>query len=156
MGLEVVVSCIFWSISMMCRNCKKKWWKSAITLSLGNVMTSGAQVRCKGIEATLYYCIKFLSSIVNSLWFLAEKWVKILIVPSFWLKFDDVTVRLSLIVLSRSFLRNLPWYCFTSCQNLLRLNVIFMIRKGSQLLLNGGGCCHPPAPSLCLILEPRR
>ena len=30
----------------------------------------------------------------------AIKWVKIRIVPSFWLKFDDVTVTLSLAVLS--------------------------------------------------------
>ena len=34
-----------------------------------------------------------------------QKWVKILIVPSFQLKFDDVTVMLSLIVLSRFFLQ---------------------------------------------------
>ena len=34
-----------------------------------------------------------------------QKWVKILIVPLFWLKFDDVTVTLSLIVLSRIFLQ---------------------------------------------------
>ena len=56
-GLEVLVLCAFWSISTICRNCKKKWWKSAITLSLGNVMTSKAQVRCKSIEATLLYQI---------------------------------------------------------------------------------------------------
>ena len=31
--------------------------KSAITLSLGNVMTSKAHVRCKSIEATLLYQI---------------------------------------------------------------------------------------------------
>ena len=34
---------------------------------------------------------------------LAKTWVKILIVPSFWLKFDDATVMLSLIVLSGIF-----------------------------------------------------
>ena len=34
-----------------------------------------------------------------------QKWVKTLIVPSFQLKFDDVTVMLSLIVLSRIFLQ---------------------------------------------------
>ena len=34
-----------------------------------------------------------------------QKWVKILIVPSFRLKFDDVIVMLSLIVLSRLFLQ---------------------------------------------------
>ena len=39
--------------------------------------------------------------------FLAKKWVKILIVPSFRLKFDDVTVTWSLIVLSLAFLINL-------------------------------------------------
>ena len=66
--------------------------KSAITLSFGNVMTSKAQVRCKVTEATL-----LLPG------FLAKKWVKILIVPAFRLKLDDVTVSLSLIVLSRFF-----------------------------------------------------
>ena len=34
-----------------------------------------------------------------------QKWVKILIVPLFRLKFDDVTVKLSLIVLSQIFLQ---------------------------------------------------
>ena len=56
-GLEVVVLCTFCSISTICRNCKKKLRKSAITLSLDNVMTSEAQIRCKSIEATLLYRI---------------------------------------------------------------------------------------------------
>ena len=73
--------------------------KSAITLSSSNLMTQKAQVSCKVIEATLLG-IKFLNSIGNLLWFLAKKWVKILIVPSFWLTFDDVIVTLSLFVLS--------------------------------------------------------
>ena len=47
-----------------------------------------------------FYCIKFLSAIGNLLWFWTKKWVEILIVPSFRLKFDDITVTLSLIVLS--------------------------------------------------------
>ena len=34
-----------------------------------------------------------------------QKWVKILIIPSFQLKFDDVTVTLSFIVLSQIFLQ---------------------------------------------------
>ena len=46
------------------------------------------------------YCIKLLSSIGNLLLFLAKKWIKIIIAPLFQLKFDDVTVTLSLIVLS--------------------------------------------------------
>ena len=62
-------------------------------------MTSKAQV----IETTLY-CIKFLSVIGNLLGFFVIKWVKSLIVPSFLLKFDDVTMTLSLIVLSSIFL----------------------------------------------------
>ena len=37
--------------------------------------------------------------------FLAKKWVKVIIVPSFRLQFDDVTVTLSLIVLSQFFLQ---------------------------------------------------
>ena len=45
----------------------------------------------------------FLSSIGNLPWFLAKKWVEILIIPSFQLKFDNITVALSLIVLSRIF-----------------------------------------------------
>ena len=40
---------------------------------------------------------------VNLLLFLANKWVKILIDPAFQLKFDDVIVTLSLIVLSQMF-----------------------------------------------------
>ena len=36
-----------------------------------------------------------------------QKWVKILIIPSFQLKFDDITVTLSLIVLSRIFFKKL-------------------------------------------------
>ena len=50
-------SCGIWTISAICRNYKKKWWKSAITLSLGNLMTWKAQVRCKEIETTLQYQI---------------------------------------------------------------------------------------------------
>ena len=69
---------------------------------------------------------------------------------------DDVTVTLSLIVLSRTFFTNSPWYYLTPHQNLLRLNVIFMVRKIGKKEVQGGGCHPPPAPSLCLILEPRR
>ena len=76
---------------------------------------------------------------------MAKKWVKIFIVPSFQLKFDDVTVTLSVIVLSRFFLQT---HLDT---NLLRLNVIFMVKKIGHLLLNGGGggggllaSQHPP------------
>ena len=82
---------------------------------------------------------KCLSSTGNLVWFLSKKWIKILIVPSFRLKFDDVTVTLCLIVLSWNFFANSPWYYLTSYQNLLRLNVIFMVRKIDQPLLNGGG-----------------
>ena len=56
------------------------------------------QVRLKSWREQ--YFIKFLSSIGNLLWFLAKKGVKILIVSSFWLKLDDITVALSLSVLS--------------------------------------------------------
>ena len=54
---------------------------------------------------------------------------KFLIVSSFWLIFDDVTVTLSLIVLSLTFFTNSPLYYLTPYQKLLRLNVIFMVRK---------------------------
>ena len=73
-----------------------------------------------------------------------QKRVKILIVSLFQLKFDDVTVMLSL---------SSPCYYLTSYRNLLRLNVILMVRIIGQLLLIGG--LPPPAPSLCFILEPR-
>ena len=101
-SLEVVVLCAFWSISTICRNCKNRWWKSAITLSLGNVMTSKAQLGVKAWKGNT--TVSNLCLIVNLLWFLPKKWVKILIVPSFRLKFDDVTVTLTLTVLSRFFL----------------------------------------------------
>ena len=53
---------------------------------------------------------------------------------------DDVTVTLSLIVLSRIFFTNSPWYYLTPYQNLLRLNVIFMVRKiGKKKSGVGGG-----------------
>ena len=60
--------------------------------------------------------------------------VKIVIVP----QFDDVTVMLSLIILSRIFFTNSPWYYLTPCQNLLRLNVIFMVRKIGKKEVHGG------------------
>ena len=62
-----------------------------------------------------------------------QKMGQIHTVPSFWLKFDDVTVTLSLIVLSWIFFTNSPWYYLTSCQYLLILNVIFMVSKIGQL-----------------------
>ena len=57
------------------------------------------------------YCIKLLSSIGNLLWFLAKKWVQIIIAPLFQPKFDDITVTLSLIVFTNcheSFFTNSP------------------------------------------------
>ena len=48
-------------------------------------------------------------------------------------------------------LTNSPWHYLTSYENLLTWNVIFMVRKIGELLLNrggGGGGCHPPSPSL--------
>ena len=142
-----------------------------------------------------------------------QKWVKILIILLFRLKFDDVTVTLSLIVLSliffhkitsvlsysmlkfvkiechlhgwknrstfqnpyrlafwlifddvncdvvfncivMNFFANLPWYYLIPYQNLLRLNIIFMVRKIGKKAHGGG--CHTPAPSLYLIVRPRR
>ena len=62
-----------------------------------------------------------------------RKWVKILIVPLFWLKFDDVTVTWSLIVLSGIYFINLRWHYLTPFQNFSRFNVIFMVRKIGQL-----------------------
>ena len=76
----------------------EKVMKNCYNSFIFNVRTSEAQVSCKVIETTLLY--KFFSSIGNLLWFLANKYIKILIVPSFRLKFDDVTVSFSLIVLS--------------------------------------------------------
>ena len=58
------------------------------------------------------YGIKFLPSIGNLLWFLAKNWVKIIIPPLLQLKFDDVTVTLSLIVLSRIFFNKLTLILF--------------------------------------------
>ena len=88
-----------------------------------------------------------------------QKWVKILIVPLFWLKFDDATVALSLIVFHEFFLYKLTLYYLTSYRNLLRLNVIFTVRKIGQILLNEKGVEPPPDPRsnlFCLILRPRR
>ena len=73
---------------------------------------------------------------------MAKKWVKILIVQSFRLKFDDVTVTLSLIVFSLFFYK-LILILFYFMPNLLRLNVIFMVKKIGQLLLNGGARAKP-------------
>ena len=75
-----------------------------------------------------------------------------LIIQLFQLNFDDVVFDCIVMI----FLQTDP---YTSYQNLLRLNVIFIVRKIGQLLFKGGGRggsgCHPPAPSLCLILGPR-
>ena len=117
---------------------------------------SKAPVMCKVIEATFLY--QMLSSIGNLLWFSAKNWVKILIVPTFQLKFDDVNVTLSLIVLSSIFLKT-------------HLDTILLIPKFVKIEchLHGyenrstfaqwgwGGVLLPPlAPSLRLILGPRR
>ena len=52
----------------------KKVIKSAITLSLVNLVSSKAQVMCKVTKSRRqHYCIKFLSSTGNLLWFLAKK-----------------------------------------------------------------------------------
>ena len=69
-------------------------------------MTSKAQVRCKVTEATLLY--EILSYGSNLLWFLAKEWVKILIFPLFHLKFDDITVTLSLNSIVMIFFTNSP------------------------------------------------
>ena len=55
------------------------------------------QVWCKVIETTLQ--CQTLFDIGNLLWFLAKNLVTILIVPSLWLNFDDITVTLYLKVL---------------------------------------------------------
>ena len=73
-----------------------------------------------------------------------QKWVKILIAPLFRLKFDDATVKLSLTVLSRTFFYKLT----------LILSYFMLKFVKFECHLHGG--CHPPTPSLCLILEPRR
>ena len=63
---------------------------------------------------------------------------KILIVSSFWLIVDDVTVTLSLVVVSGIFFSNSPLYYLTPYQNLLRLNVIFMVIKIGKEKVHGG------------------
>ena len=44
-----------------------------------------------------------------------------------------------------NFFTNSRWYYLTSYQNLSKLNVIFMVRKIGQLLLNGGRGGQPPS-----------
>ena len=77
---------------------------------------------------------------------------KSLLFHHFGLKFDDVTVTLSLMVLSSNFL-TMYMYLDTikfSHQILSRLDGIFMVRKLGQFLLSGGGggggCCTPQHP----------
>ena len=53
--IKVLVLCSFWAISEICRNSEKKWWKTAITFLLGNIVTSETQVRCKVRKTTLLY-----------------------------------------------------------------------------------------------------
>ena len=72
---------------------------------------------------------------------------KSLLFHCFQLKSDDVVF--DCIVM------NFFLYYLTPYQNLLRLNVIFMVRKIGQLLFSRGGGLPPPALSLCLILGPR-
>ena len=62
--------------------------KTEETLLLGNVMLSKVQVRCKVINKTLLY--QFFVLVVYPIF--SPKWIKIIIVPLFPLKIDDVTV----------------------------------------------------------------
>ena len=48
------------------------------------------------------------------------------------------------------FFTSSPWYYLTSCQNLLRLNVIFIVREIGELLLNEGWLPPPPPSTLPL------
>ena len=116
-------------------------------------MISKAQVRCKVIRTALLY--QTFVCFWQFIMIFGHKMGEIIIVPSFQLKLDDVTVTLSLIVLSSNFFGDVSWYDLTPNQTLLRLNVIFMVRKMGQFLLNWGGGGAPPALSLCLILGPR-
>ena len=67
------------------------------------------------------------------------KWVKIPSVLSFRLKFDDVTMTLSLIVLSRMFFGNVSRYYFTPQQILLRLSHLHGWKNRSIFSPWGGG-----------------
>ena len=59
---------------------------------------------------------------------------------------DDVTVTLTLIVFSRIVFQ-LTLVLSYSTAKLLRLNVIFMVRKiGTEKSIGGGGGCHPQHP----------
>ena len=74
---------------------------------------------------------------------------KSLLFHHFGLKSNDITVTLSLIVLSSNFLAMYMYLDTTkfSHQILPRLNGIFMVRKIGQFLLSGGGGgvgCHTP------------
>ena len=103
---------------------------------------------CKVIKATLLYQI--LSSIGNLLWFLAKNGSKSI---SFRLKFDDISVTLSLIVLSWIFVQT---HRDAILLHTRRMNVIF--GKLGQFMLSGGrgGGLPPLALSLCLILEAKK
>ena len=72
---------------------------------------------------------------------------KSLLFHHFGLKFDDVTVTLSLIALCFQMFLAMYMYLDTikfSHQILSRLNGIFMVRKIGQLLLSGGFGCRTP------------
>ena len=142
----------FWPISATCRNCKKRLWKSAITFLLSNIMASQVQVRCKVIEITLLY--QNLFAIGDLLWFLARHWVKnpyrsiVLLIK--W-RHCDVVVDVLSSYFSGNVCSSISYYI------LLRLNVIYMVRKIGQFVVHGGGVSWlTPAPSFCLILETRR
>ena len=68
-------------------------------------------------------------------------WVKIVIVSSFWLKLDDVTVTSSLAVLSSNFFRypDITYY-LPFHKILLRWKFIIIVRKNNFIIsLCGGG-----------------
>ena len=79
---------------------------------------------------------------------------KILIIPSFWLILMTSLWCCLWLYCEEFFFTTSPWYYLTPYQNLLRLNVIFMVRKIGKKESRGDGC-HPPEPSFCLILEPK-
>ena len=124
-------SCDVWLISVICRN-RMKIDKSAITPSFFNLMTWKAQVRCKVTKTTLQYLIFFWH------WQFAvvfgENGSKSLSFHCFSLNLMTSLRRCLWLYCHELFFTNLSWYGLTPCENVLRLNVIFMVRKIGQLL----------------------
>ena len=107
------------------------WWENAITLLFFNLMTWKAQIRCKVIYTRSNFCLILV--IYCGFW---PKNGSKSFVPSFQLKFDDVTATLSLIALSRNIFHKLILILYYSMPTLVKIECHLHGQKNKSTLQN--------------------